>query len=339
MKKINVCYASSNEYAPYTGISLFSCLENNADIIDTVYILSFGILEENRLKLKEVVENRNCGFVFVEAIPIMKPIFESINLDTFRGSYATYARAFISYLIPEEVDRLLYIDSDTIVDGSLKEIADLDLDSMDKVYAAVIGTNHYFSKDNPETKLDNGNRIYFQAGIIFFNLNLWRKYGCTEMIEDYIKHHGSSYPNADQTVINNVIEQKYVHPLHPKFNYWGHIYRGPRLWYQMRLGEFWDDDTIKEAIDHPVIIHYKGYIVHPWRKDSISSLYDRYHSYKPLTPWKDDVEYSINYDFSLGRISQELVKINKDQLRNLRYHPNTLKLRAILSMIKHFIIK
>ena len=59
-RKLNICYASSNEYAPYTGISLFSCLENNADIVDKVFILSFGIDDDNKEKLRSVVENHYC---------------------------------------------------------------------------------------------------------------------------------------------------------------------------------------------------------------------------------------------------------------------------------------
>ena len=337
-RKLNICYASSNEYAPYTGISLFSCLENNADIVDKVFILSFGIDDDNKEKLRSVVENHYCEFVFIEAIPILKPVFERINLDTFRGSYATFSRAFISYLIPEGVEKLLYIDSDTVVDGSVKDIAAIDMYSPDKVYAAVVGTNHY-TVNNPEIILDNGNKTYFQAGVMFFNLINWRKFKCSEQIEEYVSSHASSYRNADQTVINNVIEEKYVEPLHPKYNYWGHIYRGSRLWYQMRLGGFWPDNTIKEAMEAPVVIHYKGYVVHPWRKGSVSSLADRYQFYKKRSPWKDNVEYSIDYDCSIGRETDELRRKNKRTIRNLRCPSFVIKLRSVLSLIKHLIIR
>lgn len=338
MNKINICYASSNEYAPYTGISLFSCLENNSRFVDKVFILSFGIKDDNREKLRYVVERHNCEFVIIDAIPILKPIFEKINLDTFRGSYATFSRAFISYLIPEGIESLLYIDSDTIVDGSIEELCGLKMTNPDKVYAAVIGTNHY-TRNNPELILDNGNKTYYQAGVIFFNLINWRKYNCSVQIEDYIKNHASSYRNADQTVINNVIDENLVEPLHPKYNYWGHIYRGARLWYQMRLGGFWSDKVIKEAIDSPVIIHYKGHVVHPWKKDSISSLYDRYHFYKKSTPWRDDIEYSIYYDYDKNCETNELRKRYKNEIRYLRYHPFLLYIIEYiipsLAQIKH----
>lgn len=334
--KINICYASSNEYAPYTGISLFSCLENNASIVDKVFILSYGINEENINRIKKVVDDHHCEMMVIDAIPILKPIFERINLDTFRGSYATFSRAFISYLIPDEIDNLIYIDSDTIVDGSLHDLCSLKMNSPDKVYAAVIGTNHY-TKNNPEIIMDNGNKIYFQAGVMFFNLNNWRKYNCSEKIEEYVKNHTSQYRYADQTVINNVIEEKYVNPLHPKYNYWGHIYRGTRFWFQMRMGGFWSDDIIKEAKKNPVIIHYKGHVVHPWKKDSISSLYDRYHFYKLMTPWKDEVEYSIYYDYEKKCETDELRKYYKDEIKYLRFHPYILYILPFIVKTKQFL--
>ena len=335
-RKINICYASSNEYAPYTGISLFSCLKNNASLVDKVFILSFGIKDDNKEKIRYVVESHNCVFVIIEATPILKPIFERINLDTFRGSYATFSRAFISYLIPEGIESLLYIDSDTIVDGSIEELCGLKMTNPDKVYAAVIGTNHY-TRNNPELILDNGNKTYYQAGVIFFDLTNWRKYHCSEQIEEYVKNHTSSYRNADQTVINNVIDEKFVKPLHPKYNYWGHIYRGARLWYQMRLGGFWSNKVIKEAIKSPVIIHYKGHVVHPWKKGSISSLYSRYHYYKQETPWKDDIEYSIYYDFEKGCETKELKEKYDRQIKNLRRHPYAIPFHIVKIKIEELL--
>lgn len=325
-KQFSVCYASSNDYAPYTGISLLSVLKNNSDIIDNVFVLSFGILDENKSKIKEIVEAYHCHLSIVDAIPILVPIFERIHLETFRGSYATFSRAFISYLIPNTVDYLLYIDSDTIVDGSLEEILHLKMNDPDKVFAAVIGTNQYYDKDNPELVLDNGNTVYYQAGVIYFNLTNWRKYRCSERIEDYVLMHNSSYLYADQTVINNVIEEKYIAPLHPKYNYWGHIYRGPRLWYQMRLGGFWSDDVIREAKDTPVIIHYKGHVVHPWKTCSISSLRERYQYYKTLSPWMGEPEHSIFYDYKQLRDTVELKRKYKREIWGLRLLPCVIRL-------------
>lgn len=336
--KINVCYASSNEYAPYTGVSLFSCLENNAAIVDKVFLLSFGIQNDNIQKFREIVSSYHRELILIDAVPVLKPIFARIHLDAFRGSYATFSRAFISYLLPEEIDNVLYIDSDTIVDGSVEDIRNLRMFTPDKVFAAVIGTNQYFP-NNSELVLENGNKTYYQAGVMFFDLNNWRKYQCSERIEDYVLKHSSSYTNADQTVINNVIEEQLIVPLHPKFNYWGHIFRGARFWYQMSLGGFWSKDIILEAMEHPVIIHYKGNVVHPWRRGSISPLADRYHYYKEMSPWKNEKEYSINYDCILGRETDKLKIENNQVIRFLRYHPIIIKIMYFLVKIKHMLIK
>lgn len=336
-KKIGICYASSDEYAPYSGISLLSLLKNNSQFVDNVYILSFGIKNENKTKLKDIVKNYSCNFVFIDAISILEPIFISLNLDSYGGSYATYARAFISDLIPNNNGRVLYVDSDTIVDGSIEELVNIDMDSPTKLYGAVIGTNQY-TEGNNEINLTNGNSIYFACGVMLFNMKGWREFNCSNLICEYINSHGSNYRYADQTVINNTIQEKYVIALHPKYNYWGHIYRGSRFWYQMRLGNFWFRKTIEEAKKNPVIIHYKGYIVHPWRKNNISLLSSRYQYYKSISPWKNMPEYSIYYDFSQGKITKSnQIKYNQ-QIRNLRYPPYILSLLSILLKIKYVII-
>lgn len=337
MNKIGICYASSNEYAPYSGISLLSLLKNNSQYVNNVYILSFGIKNENKTRLQSVVEAYKCNFIFIDAISILEPIFTLLNLDSFGGSYATYARAFISDLIPNDNGKILYVDSDTIVDGSIEELVQIDMDNPIKLYGAVIGTNQY-TKGNDEINLVNGNSIYYACGVMLFNMKEWRSYNCSNLICDYISSHGSTYRYADQTVINNVIQEKYVIALHPKYNYWGHIYRGSRFWYQMTLGDFWHKKIIEEAKISPVIIHYKGYIVHPWRKNNVSSLSNRFQYYKSISPWKNVPEYSIYYDSSQGKITKEnKIKYNQ-QIRSLRYPPYILLLLGTLSKIKHIFL-
>jgi lipopolysaccharide biosynthesis glycosyltransferase len=295
VEKLNVCYASSNEYVPYMCVSIISLLKNNTDLVENIYLLSFGIKEENLKKLKDVIKQYNCSLVVIDALSKMSDIFKKIELSTFDGSYATYARAFISELITDYEGKILYIDSDTVIDGSLEDLLRVDMDAQDKAYAAVIGANQYYI-GNTERLLANGNKTYFACGVILFNLRLWKKYKCTENIIEYISKNGSDYLYADQTVINNAINEKLVLPLHPKYNYWGHVYRGARIYYELLHGGWWSKAVIDEAKANPVIIHYKGFIVHPWLKGNVSSLSHRYQYYKQFSPWKDEEEKSIYYD-------------------------------------------
>lgn len=304
---LNICYASSNEYSQYTGISLLSALENNADIINQIFLLDYNISKDNLMKIKSICNKYDKDIVVIDAISKMKEIINNIELDTFEGSFATYSRAFISYLIPNEEYNLLYIDSDTIVDGSFGDLRKIDFEKENAVFAAVIGVNQYFENNN-ELKLNNGNRMYFQCGVILYNLKKWNEYRCSEKIVEYIKSNGSYYLYADQTLINNVIPEKLIVPIPPKYNYWGHMFRGGRRIYELTRGSFFNKKIVYETKKDRVIIHYKGDVIHPWLKGCFSSLKGRYAYYKKLSPWNNTADKSILYDEKKNKYSLERLK-------------------------------
>ena len=312
-------------------------MENNAGIVNKVYLLSFGIHEENIHKIESIVKKYKCEFVVVNALNKMSKLFAEIGLATFEGSYATYARAFISELIEDCNDKLLYIDSDTVVDGDLSELVNVNMSNPEKAYAAVIGMNQY-TLLSKEIELANGNKTYYACGVIMFNLQVWKSKCCTEMITDYIRKNNENFIYADQTVINNVIPENLAMPLHIKYNYWGHMFRGARISYELSRGDFYSKEVIKEAKEKPVIIHYKGLIVHPWLKGNMSSLSDRYQYYKKMSPWKDDVEFSIYYDEVKGEETKEQKKVMKQCRQYLRMPVLGMKTIDVLRILKRKIV-
>lgn len=335
-KKIATCYASSNEYAIYTGISLLSLLKNNKEIISIVYILSFGIDENNIAKLVKICEIYECPIKIVNAEDRMKDTVKMLNMNTFGGSYATYARAFISEIISDFNDVLLYIDSDTIIDGSIKKLTHIDFE--DKVYAAVIGMNQY-KYPFDEIKLINGNKTYYACGVLLFNLKNWRIKKCTELIKNFINNSKcKDFRYADQTVINNSIPDSLAIKLPLEFNYWGHIFRGRRLYFELSRNGYYSKKDIDRAKANPIIIHYKGHVVHPWLTGNISSLSDRYQYYKKLSPWKSEPEHSIYYSEEHGKETKAMRKVVNATIRYIRHAPLVVLLIEYIVRIKHKVL-
>lgn len=319
VKKFCICYASSNEYAQYTGISLLSLLENNTEIIDNIYLLSFGIKEENIQNIQRIVDSYKVRLIVIDAISKMSRVFAELEMLLFEGSYATYARAFIASIIDDYDGKLLYIDSDTVVDGSLLPIKELDLESQGKVYAGVIGMNQYVYPYS-EIKLNNGNSRYYACGVLLFDMSMWKKMKCTEKIVDYIKNaNDKNFRFADQTVINNCIPESLALPLDIEYNYWGHMFRGKRIQFELTRNGFYTAEQVQHAKEHPVIIHYKGYIVHPWLKGNVSSLSDRYQFYKQKSPWRDEKENTIYFSENDDRETPEQRKKMRKSKLSLRY--------------------
>jgi lipopolysaccharide biosynthesis glycosyltransferase len=135
-----------------------------------------------------------------------------------RFSVETYARFFIPDIF-EKYDRILWLDSDTIV---LKDIAELiNIDMGDKWWAA--------TKDlgplNPGCRMHFCNIMYpykvtdyFQAGIVVWNIPECRKSNMTTLLLDALRDMGPT-SLQDQDVMNSVAKgQDRVLPLNQLWN-------------------------------------------------------------------------------------------------------------------------
>lgn len=305
--ELYICYASSDEFASHTGISILSLLENNKECyITKIFIIDYGISKINRKYIKNTIEKYNRSVEFINAKEKLKNIKSQIReISDYNGSIATYSRAFIDFIVPKYVNKLLYIDSDTIIREGLQYLNNYCLEKY--VMAAVIGANQYpypNELENIELNLQNGNKIYFACGVILYNLKNWREYDCNKSIIEIINKN-KNYLYADQTIINNSIPNNLVLKLPPKYNYWGHIFPKAREKYELKRGGWWSDKEIQEAINEPVIIHYKGLVVRPWYSDSISRKKDMYIMYKNKSFWKSIKNISLNDYIKNNHLSKE----------------------------------
>lgn len=287
MRKVYVCYASSDFYARETGISMLGFLDNNPDYVpDRIIILDYGILDHNKEKLNNIASRYGKIIEYVDAKGIMEKVQEELHLSDFRGSLATYSRAFIDKLMPEYVEDVLYIDSDTVVVGSVNDIYTINME--DKCMAGIIHTGFYDNHHSSELTLLNGNTKYFGCGVVLFNIRNWKKFGCFEMIAQTLAVK-EDYPFADQTLINNAIPETLFQILPLQFNYTTHIYN-PKWEKRMLLqGGWYTSDEASYAINHPVVIHYPGSPFNrPWYSGCLSYRKNDYLYYKSMSPWRDE---------------------------------------------------
>ncbi len=289
-KKLDVCYASSDEFAIHTGISLLSLLDNNQGVIGNAYILDYGILENNKQKLTGICQKYDVSCTFVPSKEILTELGEKTGIQNFRNSYATYSRAFLDKLLPESVDRVLYIDSDTVAKGSVAELCDYDISN--KAIIGCANSSFYgIRKDKKDRNSDldvlTGNKLYIQCGVIMYSLANWRKFGCHEMIMETIPKL-ETLRFADQTLINNAIPDKFFGIYSQKYNLTSHTYCKKRSVAHMVGGDWYTKEDAYDALENAVIIHFAGGpLQRPWYTDNGSRYAKWYLKYKALSPWKD----------------------------------------------------
>lgn len=167
---MNVVYASNDNYARHLGVSICSLFDSNTreKKID-VYILSVGISDENRKKLDSIGDRYRRNIHYIEISDLKEKI--PFSVDTGRFDISTLGRLFIGEMLPETVKKILYLDCDTVVIRSLKNMWALDLEG--NIAGAVQEPTIY-----KEVKADIGlgeNDPYYNAGVLLVDMEKWRE--------------------------------------------------------------------------------------------------------------------------------------------------------------------
>ena len=270
-----VIYSTDENFWPHTYVSLHSLLVNNQDVSFDVRILAEAPNEQFFAHIARL--QRLHGDVEISWLPVEDHLFADVPILVSYFTKATYYRLLIGRLLPGTVRRVLYLDGDTIVRGSLRDLFTLDID--DWVLAATPEYDPLF----PPTRLGLPEGTpYFNAGVLVFNLDNWRdlqiEKRCLEFIQANISN-PSRLKFADQDVLNAVLVGKW-RSIGPAFNF--------NKWTAdpQRLNDFDPGTQIGEQIpaSGPAIVHYVGWIK-PWHG---GHSYDSdYWYYRMQTPYAD----------------------------------------------------
>jgi lipopolysaccharide biosynthesis glycosyltransferase len=157
-------------------------------------------------------------------------------------SAAAYLRLFLPDLMPPEVRRLVYLDSDVVVLDDLSPLWDVPLDAAP--FAAVpetflLGDRGGIPGAGPE---HDPAAPYFNTGVLLMHLPVWRELRITEQCLGYLHEHADRLRLADQDALNLIGYGRWV-PL-------------PRRWnWMLYLLESNDDPVPAEAAS---VIHFLG---------------------------------------------------------------------------------
>lgn len=304
---ISVCYTADEEYAMQVSVSLVSMLESNRKEDFTFYILANNYSEKVRKKFKIIEEKYNCRICIINIENKMKMLLDTklaCEPGAIRNGMISFifARLFVGSGIPESVDRVIYIDSDTLFLGKAKELYDIEL-SEDYLFAAVRDLWPVEYNSVIGLKRDE---LYFQSGIMLINLKKWREEQCENKILNHINTLSNYYALHDQDILN-ICFRGNIQTLPVKF---GMVYL-LRAYNARQILEFsgkdeehyYKEKEINEAKKKPYVIHFSGdFFGRPWIYPKACADSRMWYSYYKLTPWderflreKYKTEYGIKY--------------------------------------------
>jgi len=315
MKKFNVVYASNDSFAMQTGVSLFSLLKNNSELNICVYILANGISDENKINLEEVAKGK-AELHFIDVSEFLNEKTKGHRIVSYAGSFDAYSRIWIAELLPNNISEILYIDGDTIVNGSLIELAQMDM----RTYSCAMVKDIRSEKYKKKIQLENIYEFY-NSGIIFINLDFWREHNIGDALLSDILNFPTEF--AENCAFCRVLKGK-IKTLPLKYNATGmlNLFSNKSLCSIAfrREAPFYSEQELNEAREYPVILHYSNYYLsgRPWFKDCFDAKgLQIWNSYFTASPWANNIILKKQHSglmFIYVRITRFLFKILPQKL-------------------------
>lgn len=223
---------------------------------------------------------------FATAIPYLYSIVPSLSIlkasaapvQDFpvngHASVATYFRLLLPQLLPAEVKRVIFIDSDAIINSSLLPLWHLDLEG----YKLAAVPDHRLScKDHGYIYGQ-----YFNAGVMLIDLELWRQVDVLGLGSVFASANPHRLPHWDQDVLNHVFQGNWL-TIGERWNACPHLF-GLLPQYSLHPDELTSSE--QEAINNPAIIHFAGSgPVKPWNAHCSHPMRNLYRQAMAATPW------------------------------------------------------
>lgn len=301
---MNILYTFNDKFVPQAAAGICSICENNkgADSIH-FYLFTHQLSDQNKQKLTEFVHSYRREVTFVELLDLSS--YFDFEFDTLGWNPVILARLLMDKLLPLEVERIIYLDGDTIVRGSLEELWATDMGqcavggcaepTVDKARKAQLGMSEY---------------PYINSGVLLVDLKIWRENDLGKRIIDFYQAGGGRLFAPDQDAINGALKGE-IFLLHPKYNFSNTFLFYPyRTLKKLMDGRNYITETAcREAKENPVIVHYLGE-ERPWRNKNTHKYRGDFLHYLHKTPWRDmPMEDGWELYFLCWRIFNGVMKV------------------------------
>lgn len=283
-----VVYITDKGFEAQCGISLLSLLQNNLEMTFDIYIMDSGISEDGRYRLAQI--SSDIHYIDIRGLRDDERFRESNGYNPI-----VFVRLLLAELLPVTVDRVLYIDSDSVIHGSIKELETLDISDVD---VAAVPELYMPTAIKQRTVGFRKQDIYYNAGILLINLKSWRERRLGDVFLRYLREHRESLLYNDQDIINACCKGRIktlpptydMNPNLPYFPYW--FVRRHFIWYQGVMEclhknaqvDISDRKRYEAMLQYPVIIHYMG-DERPWIAGSHNYYGDVWRLYQEMSPW------------------------------------------------------
>lgn len=278
---IPVAFATDANFIPPTTVAIESMLENaHPSTYYKIFIMSPGE-SANSVRLgmdflKQKFDN------FELTVLDMGEQFKDVKMTIKHITLQTYYRLQLPFLL-KDIDKCLYLDSDIVINGDLAELYRNNIS--DHYVAGVRAAGYYYpeswvEKHTKEVGLPSIQN-YINAGVLLMNLKKIREDHLDKKMLSLVSR---GFSSQDQDIINLACYDK-IKILPLRYNLMTKYlkYQSGELHFAENDLSVFGPASCKDALQHPIIIHYADKIK-PWQDSSVI-LFDKWNKYAKEVPF------------------------------------------------------
>lgn len=305
---IEVAMCTDEHGADFMQVAIKSLFVNGVDDDIKLHVVTGGLSEETIRDIRQLAVwfNRE-----IEIHTVDTGRYGDLPLCLMQKTpipRSMYLRFSLPDILPD-CRKMIYLDTDVIVCGSIRELWETEIGESFVAATAENGIDRRLVGLGLDEEMPHIN-----SGVMIMNLDAWRKERLSERAIKWIRENSSAVVCPDQDAISIVCQGR-VMLLPPKFNVTTLVARGN---FSSPLVE---EADIEEARRDPVIVHYTG--LKPWlryfppRHVPKRAIFKRYRKMKPATTlrhrrrvvWtRDWVSYLI-YRLKSNRLTGRLYRL------------------------------
>lgn len=274
---IIVCAADDN-YAMQLAVVIRSSLEYlSSDRVLTVFVVDGGIKKRNKTKILKSIDLERCSVTWLPATP---ELLGNVKISK-HVSIATYFRILIPFLIPEDYQKVIYLDSDVIVKQDLGKLWDIDIADNYALAAQQSGIPYVSSPFGLSKYKEMGisaDEKYFNAGVLVINLKKWRSENISNKVIEYLNKNREHVNFWDQDGLNAILVGKWKE-IEPRWNQTPEVHRFSS-WQETPFPE----EVFNNLVNEPYIIHFAS-SSKPWNSRKYHPANSLFFKFVDMTAW------------------------------------------------------
>lgn len=250
--ELNLLFSLDRNYLDIFFGCLYSIIKNGGKHHYHVYILHSDLKEPDVKQIQTLFPMVRFSFLFVDP-----KLFEGFP-QSDRYPLQIYYRLAAPLLIQEEIDRILYLDGDTIILNPLDELYNQDFEGN---YIAACSHTGYILDSFNQIRLKMDEMVsYINSGVMLYNMPLVKKHFSIQKIQEFARANEYRLFLPDQDIITALYGHKIKELDFLKYNL------GEKGLRHNNISPLKETISLNWIEKNTVIIHYYGKNK-PWKEN------------------------------------------------------------------------